>query len=54
MMTIEEAIEHAEEQAKKLGDCKCAEEHKQLARWLRELLELRSNSPVAQRQSSPL
>ena len=37
-MTLDEAIKHAEEVAKeqeKLG--KCAEEHRQLAKWLREL-----------------
>lgn len=56
-MTLEEAIKHAEEVAKKnehdaevrtrtesLGTehcLECAEEHRQLAEWLRELKELR-------------
>lgn len=35
-MTIEEAIVHCDDRAK--ADCsECAEEHKQLAKWLREL-----------------
>ena len=42
-MTLDEAIKHAEEVAEeqeKLG--KCAEEHRQLAEWLRELRVLRT------------
>lgn len=40
-MTIEEAIKHCEEKAK-CGDA-CGLEHKQLANWLRELMQLRYN-----------
>lgn len=51
-MTIEEAIKHCEEKAKQLegyaepyrsmGNCeKCAEEHRQLAEWLKELKKYR-------------
>jgi hypothetical protein len=36
-MTLDEAIQHAEEQAYKLGNCECGKEHKQLAEWLKEL-----------------
>jgi hypothetical protein len=44
-MTIEEAIKHCEENSLKEEKCKnfcCAEEHRQLADWLGELLRLRS------------
>ena len=41
-MTIDEAIEHAEEQANIDGLCDCAMEHKRLAEWLKELLTLRT------------
>ena len=57
MLTIEEAIKHCEEKAKELrkqvdthivvdaediGDCiECANEHEQLANWLKELIILR-------------
>lgn len=34
-MTLDEAIEHCEEKAK--GCDSCSKEHKQLAKWLREL-----------------
>lgn len=45
MMTIDEAIKHCEEVAescergnpKKRGKAKCAEEHRQLAEWLKKL-----------------
>ena len=40
-MLIEEAIKHCEEKAK-CGDS-CGMEHKQLANWLRELMQLRYN-----------
>ena len=40
MMTLNEAIRHAEEKA--CGNTGCAEEYGQLAKWLRELSELRS------------
>jgi len=36
-MDIYEAIKHCETKAKKLKVCKCADDHKQLAFWLREL-----------------
>ena len=38
-MTLEEAIKHAEEKAEEHS--RCGEDHAQLARWLRELQELR-------------
>lgn len=37
MMTIDEAIEHAEKKGQELGCTECAQEHYQLAGWLREL-----------------
>ena len=37
MMTIDEAIQHCEEKAQELGCTECAQEHYQLAGWLREL-----------------
>lgn len=51
-MTLEEAIKHCEEKVKQLegyaepyrsmGNCeKCAEEHRQLAEWLKELKKYR-------------
>lgn len=40
-MTLEEAIEHAEDTALSAIGCKCREEHRQLAAWLRELQERR-------------
>lgn len=40
-MTIEEAIEHAEDTALSAIGCECREEHRQLAAWLRELQERR-------------
>ena len=49
-MTLEEAIKHAEEKAEEFDkdiecdECtKCADEHRQLAEWLRELKEYRDN-----------
>ena len=36
-LTIDEAIRHAEEKAQELGCTECAQEHWQLASWLREL-----------------
>lgn len=36
-MTIDEAIRHAEDKACELGCTECAQEHRQLAAWLREL-----------------
>ena len=40
-MTIEEAIEHAEDVAISAIGCECAAEHRQLAAWLRELVQRR-------------
>ena len=40
-MTIEQAIEHAEDIAISAIGCECREEHRQLAEWLRELQERR-------------
>ena len=42
IMTLEEAIEHCEQKA--CEHSKCAEEHKQLAEWLKELQALRKNT----------
>ena len=36
-MTIDEAVRHAEDKARELGCTECAQEHRQLAAWLREL-----------------
>ena len=36
-MTIDEAIRHCEDKARELGCTECAQEHQQLAGWLREL-----------------
>ena len=40
-MTIEQAIERAEDTAISAIGCECREEHRQLAEWLRELVERR-------------
>ena len=53
-MTIDEAIKHAEEVAEEqVKRCeKCAEEHRQLAEWLKELKQLREQTrwiPVSER-----
>ena len=45
-MLLEEAIKHCEEKAK-CGDS-CGMEHKQLAEWLRELMQLRYNRAKAE------
>ena len=49
-MTIEEAIKHAEEVADKYSatfpNCDCAKEHRQLAAWLKELLEYKSQLKI--------
>ena len=42
-MTLEEAIEHAEDIATSAIGCECREEHRQLAIWLRELQEIRKD-----------
>ena len=36
-MSIDEAIRHCEEKAREMGCTECAQEHWQLAGWLREL-----------------
>ena len=36
-MTNDEAIRHDEDKARELGCTECAQEHRQLAAWLREL-----------------
>ena len=36
-LSIDEAIRHAEDKARELGCTECAQEHWQLAAWLREL-----------------
>lgn len=41
MMSLEQAIEHAEDVAISAIGCECREEHRQLAAWLRELQERR-------------
>lgn len=41
-MTLVEAIAHADEQVVALGNCECANEHKQLSTWLKELKGRRS------------
>ena len=41
MMTLNEAIAHAEERAQ--GCTECAQEHAQLAGWLRELRDIRAH-----------
>lgn len=45
-MLLEEAIKHCEDKAKCGGSC--GMEHKQLAEWLRELMQLRYNRAKAQ------
>ena len=36
-LSIDEAIQHCEDKARELGCTECAQEHRQLAAWLREL-----------------
>jgi len=45
-MTIEQAIEHAEDTAISAIGCECREEHRQLAEWLRELQDRRCEPEV--------
>jgi len=45
-MTIEQAIEHAEDTAISAIGCECREEHRQLAEWLRELVERRKEPEI--------
>ena len=42
-MTLEEAILHCREKAN--GSCACADDHRQLAEWLTELLKRRKTEP---------
>ena len=42
-MTLEEAIKHCDEVSSNLCDA-CGAEHRQLAEWLRELVELRKKT----------
>jgi len=42
MMTLEQAIQHCEDQAARCSG-ECATEHLQLSRWLRELKENRNS-----------
>ena len=44
-MTLEEAIKHAEEKAKRGGQC--GKEHEQLAEWLKELQTRRLSTPCS-------
>lgn len=43
-MTLDEAIRHCEEVADGCSGAECKADHRQLAKWLRELEELRSNA----------
>lgn len=45
-MTLEQAIEHAEDTAKSAIGCECREEHRQLAEWLHELAEKRKQPEI--------
>ncbi len=44
MMTLEEAIQHCREKAN--GSCACADDHRQLAEWLLELVDLREKTEI--------
>ena len=46
MLTLDEAIEHAEDIAISAIGCECREEHRQLAEWLRELQERRKEPEI--------
>ena len=48
-MTLDEAILHAKQKAdenKKSAHCKCAEEHRQLAEWLKDYKRLKEQESV--------
>lgn len=47
-LSIEQAIQHAEDKSLELGSCECGAQHAQLAKWLCELLAHRkaSEKPV--------
>ena len=42
-LSIDEAIRHCEEKARELGCTECAQEHRQLAAWLRRLAALEAD-----------
>ena len=42
MITLDDAIKHCNEVVNSTDNCKCAEDHKQLANWLMELKALRA------------
>lgn len=46
MMTLDEAIKHADDVAKDMELCceECANDHRQLAKWLRELKSLKEKN----------
>jgi len=50
-MTIDEAIEHCENTACRLGFTECGKDHRQLAEWLKELKELREDIQAIERLS---
>lgn len=43
-LSIEQAIQHAEDKSLELGSCECGAQHAQPAAWLRELLAYREAS----------
>ena len=45
-MTLEQAIERAEDTAKSAIGCECRDEHRQLAEWLKELAERRKQPEI--------
>ncbi len=47
VMTLDEAIEHCEE--KSVGCDRCANEHRQLAKWLKELKIYKENDRIKSR-----
>lgn len=46
-MTLQEAIDHALKKANQLGNCECANEHLQLAEWLKELQDIKTEKEAA-------
>lgn len=52
-MTLEEAIKHAEEVGCTCENNKCGADHKQLAKWLKELQEYRNNSNAIKQKTRP-
>lgn len=46
-MTLQEAIDHALKKANQLGNCECANEHLQLAEWLKELQNIKAEKEAA-------